>query len=386
MENKATSIIFTGDIGFDRYMDKKWEDEQLLSPEILDFFHSADHVVANVEGALINAEDDGSKGIFFHSMDPAATAFLKKINADIFCLANNHTMDAGRAGIESTKKIAAEMGSQTVGSGLDINEASAPLYLSEAGGIGMIAVGYQPTCIPAKESSPGCFAWDDFERIEARIKEIKKKCRWCIVISHGGEEFAALPSPYTRDRYLKYIELGADIVVGHHPHVPENYELLDGGKAIFYSLGNFIFDTDYQRAHAYTDIGLLLKLNFSEDGFTFDALATELVRGEERIKVGNLPAIFTDVPAEEYEKLIPLAAKAFVIEESRRRIFMNPDKFKNASREVWEEYFASTDTQGYVKGEHMDFLVICPLADRADDGEWKESKLEGVKEYLLSLL
>jgi len=137
----ATSIVFTGDIGFDRYMEKKWEDESLLSPEILDFFHSADHVVANVEGALIHATDDGSKDIFFHAMDPAATVFLKKIQADIFCLANNHTMDAGRAGIESTKRIAAEMGCMTVGAGLDIEEASAPLYLDEAGGIGISAVG-----------------------------------------------------------------------------------------------------------------------------------------------------------------------------------------------------------------------------------------------------
>ena len=78
MSKKATSIVFTGDIGFDRYMDRKWEDEQLLSKELLDFFHSADHVCASVEGALINAEDDGSRGIFFHSMNPEATAMYKK--------------------------------------------------------------------------------------------------------------------------------------------------------------------------------------------------------------------------------------------------------------------------------------------------------------------
>ena len=45
---KTTSIVFTGDIGFDRYMDRKWEDENLLSKGVLDFFHSADHVCANV--------------------------------------------------------------------------------------------------------------------------------------------------------------------------------------------------------------------------------------------------------------------------------------------------------------------------------------------------
>ena len=69
MEKKKTSIVFTGDIGFDRYMDHRWEDEHLLSAPVLDFFHSADHTVANVEGALIDAKDDGSRGVFFHSMN-----------------------------------------------------------------------------------------------------------------------------------------------------------------------------------------------------------------------------------------------------------------------------------------------------------------------------
>ena len=47
MSEQKTSIVFTGDIGFDRYMDKRWEDDNLLSRDVLDFFHSADHVVAN---------------------------------------------------------------------------------------------------------------------------------------------------------------------------------------------------------------------------------------------------------------------------------------------------------------------------------------------------
>ena len=55
-----------------------------------------DDVPANVEGALIDAEDDGSRGVFFHSMNPEATSVLKKIGADIWSIGNNHTMDAGR--------------------------------------------------------------------------------------------------------------------------------------------------------------------------------------------------------------------------------------------------------------------------------------------------
>ena len=76
ISKNKTSIVFTGDIGFDRYMDRRWEDDNLLTGPILDFFHSADHTVANVEGALIDAVDDGSRGIFFHSMNPAATRVL----------------------------------------------------------------------------------------------------------------------------------------------------------------------------------------------------------------------------------------------------------------------------------------------------------------------
>lgn len=387
MKKKETSIVFTGDIGFDRYMDRKWEDAQLLSSGILDFFHSAEHVVANVEGALTNAEDDGSKDIFFHTMNPEAAALLKRIDTDIFCIANNHTMDAGPAGLESTLAIAAEMGCKTVGAGMNLDRASEPVYLAEAGGIGILAVGYRPDCIGAKEDKAGVFHWTEMERIEKRIKEIKEKCRWCILISHGGEEFAALPSPYTRDRYLKYIEFGADIVVGHHPHVPESYEILEEGqKAVFYSLGNFIFDTDYQRAHAYTDIGILLKLILSEECFSFEAIGAQLLRGVQRLELAPLPAIFTHVSAEEYERLIPLASKAFVIEESRRRIFMTPERYKNATAEVWEQYFKSDIGGAYIKGEHMDFDILRPLADKADAGAHEQSRLDGVKAHLLSLL
>ena len=57
---KNTSIVFTGDIGFDKYMEGKWEDENLLSKPLLDFFHSADHVCANVEGAVYNPPPDDS--------------------------------------------------------------------------------------------------------------------------------------------------------------------------------------------------------------------------------------------------------------------------------------------------------------------------------------
>lgn len=386
MKKSKTSIVFTGDIGFDRYMERKWEDENLLSKGVLDFFHSADHTCANVEGALIDAVDDGSRGVFFHSMNPEAVRVLKKIGADIWSIGNNHTMDAGREGVISTRKIAEDMGCMTFGAGLNEVEASEPVYLDEAGGIGMFGVSYMAECIPATATEPGIFRWDDMDYIAQRIAEVKSKCRWCVVVAHGGEEFTSLPSPYTRDRYLKFLELGADVVVGHHPHVPENYELFDDGKAIFYSLGNFIFDTDYQRVHLYTDLGVLLKLTFTEEKMDFEAIGIQIIRGDERIDVTALPEVFTNVPAEEYELLAPLSAKAFVEEDKRKMIYLEPKRFTDAPQEVWDGYFFSQEPDGYFQGAHMDFNIIVPFSRKAEEGLWKQSKLESVKKYILRQL
>ena len=386
MKKNKTSIVFTGDIGFDRYMDRRWEDDGLLSRPVLDFFHSADHTVANVEGALIDAVDDGSRGVFFHSMNPEATRVLKNIHADIWSIGNNHTMDAGREGVISTRKIAADLGCRTIGAGLNETEASQPVYLDEAGGIGMFCVSYMNECIPATATEPGTFRWDDLDAIKRRIDEIKARCRWCIVVSHGGEEFTSLPIPYTRDRYLKFLELGADVVVGHHPHVPENYELFDNGKAIFYSLGNFIFDTNYQRVHLYTDVGVLLKLIFTEEKMDFEAMGIQIVRGDERIDAAPLPDVFTNIPSEEYALLAPLSAKAFVEEDRRKMLYLEPERFTNAPQEVWDGYFFSTEPDGYFEGDHMDFNIIVPYSQKADEGAWKQSKLDKVKEYILRQL
>ena len=224
-----------------------------------------------------------------------------------------------------------------------------------------------------------------FETIGKTIQAIKQQCRWCILVSHGGEEFTSLPSPYTRDRYLKYLEMGVDILVCHHPHVPMNYETV-GDKMIFYSLGNFIFDTDYQRAQFYTETGILLSLTLTETGFDFKAYGIILDRETERISLGDLPAIFEDVSPEEYEKLAPLSAKAFVAATKRQQLFLYPDKFRDADEAAWDEHFMNPKRSGRVEGEALDFQIICPFAKEADKGAWKESRLEGVKEYILSQL
>ena len=115
-------------------------------------------------------------------------------------------------------------------------------------------------------------------------------------------------------------------------------------------------------------------------------MGTRIVRGEERVEVGPLPDIFTDIPAKEYELLAPLAAKALVAEDMRKMIFLEPERFSNASEDVWNGYFFSEEPDGYFKGQHMDFGLIVPLSEEAAKGKWKASRLEKVKEHMLRLM
>lgn len=382
---EKSSLIFTGDIGFDRYMDGRWEDENLLSPEIYSFLGGADHVVANVEGPLVkNQKNTAQRGTaqLLHTMDPGVTRVLARMRADIWNICNNHIMDAGEMGLECTRREAKKLGVRTIGAGENLRAAAEPVILEEAGGIGLFGVGYQRGCKPAGGDKPGCLSWSDMETIRDVIGRIKRDCRWCIVVSHGGEEFTSLPSPYTRQRYHAYLDMGADLVVCHHPHVPMNYEIV-GGKAIFYSLGNFIFDTDYQRAQFHTDTGILLKLCFTAHAFTFEPFGIKILRGPERIVRGEIPPIFQDVPAAEYNLLAPLAAKMFIAATKRQQIFLNPAEYADASEDKWREHFANPKRSGRVPGEALDFAIICPLAEKEKEQAWKRSKLEDVKKYIL---
>lgn len=382
---EKVSLTFTGDIGFDRYMDEKWNDKELISDEVLDFLLETDHLIINVEGPLVpvpsNTETEGVKQLL-HTMNPEAKKVFAKMNADIWNICNNHIMDAGEEGMRATLKEAADFGALTLGAGMNLEQAAKPLILNEAGGIGLIGVGYQRGCKPAGEEKAGCLNWSDFETIQKAIDEVKKNCRWCIIVSHGGEEFTSLPTPYTRDRYLKYLEMGADIIVCHHPHVPMNYEMV-GEKAIFYSLGNFIFDTDYQRAQFNTEKGVVLKLLLDEKDFSFEAMGIRIDRGSEHIVKDELPKIFTVVPEKDYLMLAPLAAKMFVAATKRQQIYLNPSEFMDATEEKWEEHFANPKRSGRVPGEGLDFFIVCPLAKRAEEGDWKNSNLEEVKKYIL---
>ena len=330
-------IAFTGDIGFSsKYFRGTCEKEDLLHPDLVAYLSDTDYTVANVEGCLFRGQGSANKPIV-HANPPECIGFLKKINGNIWNIANNHIMDCGREGLESTLQYAADNGVPTLGVGLNMEQAAKPVIIENDGAdIGIISVTQEETP-EATDTTEGCVQWDNREQIARMIAGVKEKCRWCIVVVHAGPEFCQMMPPSVRAVYQGYLEMGADVVVGHHPHVMQNYEVV-GDKIIFYSLGNFVFDTDYQRLQNHTEYGVFVKLAFGQDSFTWDHRAMKIDRATQTIIPCETPAIFTDVPAKEYALLWPLAMHDLYENERVKFGYLKPE-LKDCSNEKWEEFY-----------------------------------------------
>ncbi len=317
MKNEVT-IAFTGDISFTKYFGIDRRIAQYTDECIAGFLRSSDHVVGNVEGAILSRYDNSKKPEFKHFSDSECVRILKDLGIDIWSLANNHIFDYGEDGVNQTLEIAEQNHCNCIGLHSDDN-AHTVYRTEECGGICILSLSYD-------ERECGRYKylkWNDFDHIRKIVKEFKMQNRWCIAVVHAGDEFSPLPMPQTRDTYLEYLDMGIDIVIGHHPHVVENYEVV-GDKIIFYSLGNFIFDTDYQRIQNGTDVGVLLKLHITESRFTWDAVGLYIDRSNSIVKKDILPAAFADLSEEQYKRLWLYAARELNNANKRIDDYLHP--------------------------------------------------------------
>ena len=126
----------------------------------------------------------------------------------------------------------------------------------------------------------GCAYINDF-RVNHDIVEAKKQVDYLFILPHDGIEYIDVPLPETIARYRDFIDWGADCVLGSHPHCPQGWEDYKG-KPIFYSLGNFFFnskeDTLYRawnRPHWYE--GMCVIISISDDGLRYQIVNTRNV-------------------------------------------------------------------------------------------------------------
>ncbi len=337
------SIAFTGDIAFSKYFADTWQRDDLIHPEIVRFLSSADSTVLNVE-APMTAGAIQSDRLLNHANPPQAVDWFLRLNGRIWNLANNHIYDCKEPGILDTLALAEQHGCRTLGVGRNAEEALRPVVIEQAGGIALLSVTYHnnKNFMRAGEKKPGCVLWDEDARIREAIRRAKAQYRWCVMVVHGGSEFSDMPLPFIRKRYHRYLKWGADAVIGHHPHVVQNYERV-GGKTIFYSLGNFIFDTNYQRIQKHSEFGAVAKLNFTETEYTVEQLPILIDRETQRVVPCECPAVFRHIGAKEYRRVYPLMVSAFTKKSRRADVFLE-EEHKNYTE--WQWFKSSRDFQG----------------------------------------
>jgi poly-gamma-glutamate capsule biosynthesis protein CapA/YwtB (metallophosphatase superfamily) len=209
--------------------------EYLLSPDI---------TAGNLENPITTRGIPADNKQYVFKGSPDLLPPLKEAGFDIVSLANNHTLDQGTEGLQDTIAHLKEAGIASVGGGNDDTEAFAPVVIEVNG----IKVAYLSVSRVVPEGSwkadknhPGVAEAYDSRRAVAAIAKAKQEADLVVIMVHWGVERAEQPVEHQTTLARQFIDAGADLVIGSHPHVLQGFEQYKG-KWIAYSLGNFIFN------------------------------------------------------------------------------------------------------------------------------------------------
>ncbi len=222
----------------------------------------ADIAFANLETPL--SDRARNSGAF---VTPTAFADgLRWAGIDVVSTANNHALDAEGQGLLDTKAALWQAGVGAVGTGRNLEDARRP-YIIERKGIKVAFLGYA-MFVNAGNSAfalpdhAGVVPLDPFI-IKEDIRRVRDEVDYVAVSFHWAIENSQDTHPAARAFAHDVIDAGADIILGHHPHVPRGVEIYNG-KVIFYSFGNLIFGHN----HTYWMDNYLGRLTLTRDQIT----------------------------------------------------------------------------------------------------------------------
>jgi hypothetical protein len=240
--NQEAKILITGDFcpinrANDLIMHEQYD---TIFNDLLPIIQDADLAITNLECPLTN---NGNK---ITKTGPLLKGSIKTADAlsfagfNLVTLANNHIMDYGILGLQSTLKACENNKIDHVGAGKDYNEAR-QTYFTKIGNYTVAILNFaENEFSTTHDSNPGANPIDPMENFRD-ISEAKSKADHVIVIVHGGHEMYTLPSPRIKNTFRFMADAGASAVLGHHSHCYSGYEIYNN-VLIFYGLGNFIFD------------------------------------------------------------------------------------------------------------------------------------------------
>lgn len=187
----------------------------------------------------------------------------------LITLSNNHILDQGESGLNSTLDLCKQNGINYLGAGRNLKEASQPqvkeIKNKKFAFLNFSEIEFSTATLKEAGSNPLNPVKNFYD-----IKEARKKADYVIVIVHGGHEGYCLPSPRMVDTYRFFIDSGANVVVSHHSHCFSGYENYNKGL-IFYGLGNFIFDSMNNRNTDF-NYGFGVRLIFKDNEISFETI------------------------------------------------------------------------------------------------------------------
>ena len=240
---------------------------------VADTLKDADLTVGNLECAIVKKGDAVKKPFTFRG-PVRALPLLKKYFSAV-SLANNHSGDWGKQGFATELELLRETDLPYFGGGADTRAAHKPLVLTAAGRR-VAFLGYNdfpPIAFRAGPSSPGT-AWLVEKDVLRDIKAARTQSDIVVLFLHWGEDLAEAATPEQQALARKFIDAGADAVIGGHPHLTQTVEW-HKDRPIVYSLGNFVFD--YYPYDPPVWKGWIAKLTFGKAGRpTLDLIPVEL--------------------------------------------------------------------------------------------------------------
>ncbi|GGI06965.1 CapA family protein [Egicoccus halophilus] len=280
-----------GDIMFGRHVEVAAERHghaQLLD-EVAPLFDDADYVTGNLEQVVTEDPDalpEADKLIHLSS-DPRAVQALVDAGFTTMALANNHLMDHGIPGLRDTVAALDAAGLAHTGAGESLAEAIeidyqehngltvATLSFSDAYVVGFVALAFQGGVLSAEP-----------DRMSRLIREASFNADLVVTHFHWGTEYGFAANRDQRELAELAALAGADIVIGHHPHVLQTVETIDD-TLVFYSLGNFVFDQGWSR----TRESAVARYQLAEDGTArIEMIPVEVRDGAPRLLSGPLEA------------------------------------------------------------------------------------------------
>ena len=258
-------FLAAGDINLAHWLTKIIEKEGNDYPfkHLKNQLFSADLVFSNLEAPFCEKGEPYPKNFVF-KVPEKHIQVLKSGNINLVSLANNHILDYGLPCLSSTIQVLQNENIFYAGAGVDKKKASKPAVF-EINNLKFAFFAYSmtlPKYFFATDSTGGT-AYPHKKLLKDSISYYNDIVDYIIVSFHWGEELTALPKEYQQNYAHLSIDYGADVILGHHPHVLQGIEVYKN-KIIVYSLGNFIFASYSNKAAD----SILLNLLFSKSGIT----------------------------------------------------------------------------------------------------------------------